>query len=96
MHSESIFFVALSIILQSLIATGYPLSQFYSFGSAAGDNSLPANDDQYTSSIPVSVPFPFFGSSYSSVYVSIYKMISVSILYQVYTSLNKQKFQPRK
>ncbi|XP_062612220.1 uncharacterized protein LOC134274009 [Saccostrea cucullata] len=48
----------------------YPLSQFYSYGLAAGDSELPANDDNYTSSIPISVSFPFFGSSYTSIYVN--------------------------
>ena len=48
----------------------YPLSQFYPFGATAGDSNLPANDDGSTSSIHISVPFPFFGSSYSSVFVS--------------------------
>lgn len=67
----STFVVTLSALLQTTIISGYPLSQFYPFGSTAADNNLPANDDGYTSSIPVSVPFPFFGSSYISVYVSI-------------------------
>lgn len=49
----------------------FPLSQFYPFGSAAGDSSLSANDDGSTSSIPVSVNFPFFGSSYNSIFVSV-------------------------
>ena len=57
----------------------YPLSQFYPFGSAAGDSNLPANDDQYTSSIPLSVQFPFFGSNYSSVFVSVFLIISLHL-----------------
>ena len=58
--------------LTALLGYGmtYPLSQFYPFGSSAGDRNLPANDDQYTSSIPLSVQFPFFGPTYSSVFVS--------------------------
>ena len=52
----------------------YPLSQFYPFGATAGDSNLPANDDGSTSSIHISVPFPFFGSSYSSVFVSVFKI----------------------
>jgi hypothetical protein len=47
----------------------YSLSQFYPFGPAAGDSNLPANDDGSTSQIPLAVPFPFFGSSYNSIYV---------------------------
>ena len=65
--------------LTALLGYGmtYPLSQFYPFGSAAGDRNLPANDDQYTSSIPLSVQFPFFGSNYSSVFVSFFFIISL-------------------
>lgn len=68
MHFFSIF---LLYFVQSSIVTSYPLSQFYLFGSAAGDNNFPAYDDGSTSRIPVSVPFQFFGSAYSSIYVSI-------------------------
>ncbi|XP_061173563.1 fibropellin-1-like [Saccostrea echinata] len=52
------------------ICSGYSLSQFYSFGLAAGDSELPANDDNSTSRIPIVVSFPFFGSSYNSIYVN--------------------------
>lgn len=65
----STFVVTLYALMQTI--SGYPLSQFYPFGSTAADNNLPANDDGSSPSIPISVPFPFFGSSYSSVYVSI-------------------------
>lgn len=71
MLSITIFVVAISAAMKHTFVIGYLLSQFYPFGSTAADNNLPANDDGYTSSIPISVPFPFFGSSYSSVYVSI-------------------------
>ncbi|XP_052697868.1 adhesion G protein-coupled receptor B1-like isoform X2 [Crassostrea angulata] len=68
MHFQ--FVIALSSIMLSTTVTGFPLSQFYPFGSAVGDIILPSNDDESTPSIYVSVPFPFFGSSYSSIYVN--------------------------
>lgn len=71
MQPVIIFVVAISATMKHTLVIGYPLSQFYPYGSSAADSNLPANDDGYTSSIPISVPFPFFGSSYSSVYVSI-------------------------
>lgn len=71
MPSVIIFVVAIYAAMKNNFVISYPLSQFYPFGSIAADNNLPANDDGFTSSIPISVPFPFFGSSYSSVYVSI-------------------------
>ncbi|XP_065942667.1 uncharacterized protein [Magallana gigas] len=70
MNSQSLLVVALSSIMLPTTVTGFPLSQFYPFGSAAGDSSLPANDDESTPSIPLAVRFPFFGSSYSSLYVN--------------------------
>uniref|UniRef100_A0A8W8I3F3 G-protein coupled receptor 133 n=1 Tax=Magallana gigas TaxID=29159 RepID=A0A8W8I3F3_MAGGI len=54
----------------STTVTGFPLRQFYRFGSDEGDSILPSNDDESTPRIDVSVPFPFFGSSYSSIYVN--------------------------
>lgn len=77
MLTKTIFVVALSAIMQSTSVTSYPLSQFYPFGSAAGDSSLPDNDDEYTSSIHISVPFPFFGSTYNSVYVGTRMLVFV-------------------
>lgn len=50
--------------------TAYPLDQFYPFGSAASDNLLHKNDDEYSSRISIPVMFPFFGSLYDSFYVS--------------------------
>lgn len=68
MHFQ--FVIALSSIMLSTTVTGFPLRQFYRFGSDEGDSILPSNDDESTPRIDVSVPFPFFGSSYSSIYVS--------------------------
>lgn len=69
---ECIRVVALATLIGGII--GYPLDEFYPFGSAAGDSYLPANDDHSTGSIPVSVSFPFFGSSYNSVFVSFFRI----------------------
>lgn len=71
MFSQTLTVVALFSVMLSTTITGYPLSQFYPFGLSAGDSNLPSNDDRSTSSIHISVPFPFFGQSYSSIYVSI-------------------------
>lgn len=86
MLTKTIFVVALSAIMQSTSVTGYQLSQFYPFGSAAGDSILPQNDDQYTSSINISVPFPFFGSTYNSVYVSTRMLVFVKNGYTRYNN----------
>ncbi|XP_062582966.1 sushi, nidogen and EGF-like domain-containing protein 1, partial [Saccostrea cucullata] len=68
MSFTTLIVVIVSAILNICIC--YPLSQFYSYGLAAGDSELPANDDGFTSRIPISVSFPFFGSSYNSIYVN--------------------------
>lgn len=65
---ECIRVVALATLV--IYSIGYPLDDFYPFGLAAGDGNLPANDDGSTNRIQISVPFPFFGSSYYSVFVS--------------------------
>eukprot|EP00105_Crassostrea_gigas_P046428 XP_019930576.1 PREDICTED: sushi, nidogen and EGF-like domain-containing protein 1 [Crassostrea gigas] len=70
MYFLSLFVVASSYIMLSIKVFGYPLSQFYPFGLTAGDSSLPGNDDGSTSSILISVPFPFFGPSYRFIFVN--------------------------
>lgn len=70
MLSITTFVVAISAAMKHTFVVGYPLSQFYPFGSTVADKNLPGNDDGSTAGIPISVPFPFFGSSYSSVFVS--------------------------
>ena len=47
-----------------------PLENFYSYGAEHGDQSLPGNDDESTTEIPLSVSFPFFDANYNSLFVS--------------------------
>ncbi|XP_061173565.1 sushi, nidogen and EGF-like domain-containing protein 1 [Saccostrea echinata] len=68
MQHPTFILITVSVILNICIC--FPLSQFYDFGFDAGDSELPANDDGSTSSISIAVPFPFFGSSYNSIYVN--------------------------
>ena len=75
---ECIRVVALATLV--IYSIGYPLEEFYPFGLTAGDSNLPANDDNSTSSIPVSVSFPFFGSSYNSVFVSYFTFVKCKII----------------
>ena len=48
-----------------------PLASFYTFGSSAGDTSLPRNDDGYSSLISLTTAFPYFGTNPNTVYVSV-------------------------
>ncbi|XP_078317936.1 uncharacterized protein LOC144620594 isoform X2 [Crassostrea virginica] len=69
MEVYSIGILLIFTVIQT--CTSYPLKQFYPFGAAAGDSNLLAKDDESTSSrILVSVPFPFFGSLQSAVYIN--------------------------
>lgn len=79
MFSICTFIVTLSAAMPT--TNGFPRSQFYPFGTTAADNNLPANDDGSTSRIPISVPLPFFGSYYSSVYVSARMLEQVKVKY---------------
>ena len=62
----------LTLLLSSMMpyGTAVPLSSFYSYGSAAGDTSLPPNDDNSSSPITMTTPFNFYGTIYSTVFVS--------------------------
>lgn len=96
MHFQFFFVVALSSIILSSTVTGFPLSQFYPFDSTAGDSSLPANEDESTPSINVSVPFLFFESSYSSIYVSVFVYVCFFILVEYVKGINSFTTKVRK
>ena len=61
-----------NIIYMSDFAANVP-SWFYSFGPGAGDIEGPTSDDGYTSAIPITGlgSFPFYGTSYDQIIVSI-------------------------
>ena len=50
-------------------ALGIPLQDFYPFGIGTGDLSLEPGDD-LALEVALSSPFPFFGTSYASLFVS--------------------------
>lgn len=62
--------VIVFVLYNSQVGTSLPLNLFYPFGSTEGDTSMEVVDDGSTSSIPLPVQFPFFGSNYSSIFVS--------------------------
>lgn len=65
--------VITALVLTQRPCNSVPLSSFYPYGYSAGDSNLPANDDGYTSLISLSTPFPYFGQSYSGLYVSYFE-----------------------
>ena len=60
----------LLLLLCTPFGAAIPLSSFYSYGSAAGDTLLSPNDDS-SSTIQLPSPFLFFGTPYSSIFVSL-------------------------
>ena len=50
--------------------SGVPLASFYPFGSSAGDTSLGPTNDGTSPPILLPSPFTFFGSPFSTLYVS--------------------------
>ena len=64
----------LTVLLLLSIPAGIavPLSSFYSYGSEANDTRLSPTDDGSSSAISLPASFQFFGSYYSTIYVSHY------------------------
>ena len=46
------------------------LPNFYPFGESEGDQVVPRGDDDSSGSVPISIPLPFFGQNYTSLFVS--------------------------
>ena len=51
--------------------TALPLENFYPFGTASNDLFLSRNDDGFSEPIVLNLPFPFFGTRHSRVFVSL-------------------------
>lgn len=63
--------LALLLFCNNNIAVGIPLEDFYSFGAAVGDTSLPPNDDGSSAPIMLTMSFPFFDEDHTSLFVSV-------------------------
>ena len=50
--------------------TAIPLSDFYQFGSGAGDSLLHRNDDESSPAISVPSGFAYFGQFFGDIFVS--------------------------
>lgn len=61
----------LGLLLQEQVARCIPLDEFFPFGSDAGDSELPSNDDGSTGPISLTLPFPFFASTHTMLFVSL-------------------------
>ena len=65
------FTTCLSLML--LYTVGAQRPHLYPYGEEVGDSIAPINDDGYTERVDISIGFPFFNTTYSSLFVSIYK-----------------------
>lgn len=58
-----------------------PLDSLYPYGTAAGDNTLPRNDDGASPQLTISIPFNFFARSPTSFYVRLSSTLKIISLY---------------
>ena len=72
-HSTDV--LGLLLILCIPFRAAIPLSSFYPYGSVAGDNVVPRGLDVSSGAIRLPTPFPFFGSLYANIYVSLCSVI---------------------
>jgi hypothetical protein len=63
-------FIALFIILDIKLCQAMPKTSFYPFGIPNGDFRLAKVDDGFVGPIPITVTFPFFQKSFTSLYVN--------------------------
>ena len=80
----------LTVLLSIPAGIAVPLSSFYSYGSEANDTRLSPTDDGSSSAISLPASFQFFGSYYSTIYVSHY-IIYTSIQPPCFCLLLKNK-----
>jgi hypothetical protein len=59
------------ILAASLFSVGRCDTLMYPFGSSQGDTALGATDDDGAGPLQLSIGFPFYNTSYSSLYVSL-------------------------
>ena len=62
--------LGLLLILCTPFGTAIPLSSFYPFGSSAGDTGLGPIDDGSSAAISLPTSVSFYGTSYTSIFVS--------------------------
>ena len=65
------YMLGLLLVLCSPFGTAIPLSSFYQYGSSAGDDLVPRGLDVTSQAIWLPTPFPFFGTSYIRIFVSL-------------------------
>ena len=72
------FYWVIIVCLLLSAASAIPLTNFYPFGTAQGDQQLLSNDDRSTPAITLNVSFPFFGTDYGTIFVSFKSSSTVS------------------
>lgn len=59
----------LLVLLSPILSTAVPMKDFYSFGVNETDRNLPHGDSE-VESLTISPPFPCFGNSHTTLFVS--------------------------
>ena len=81
-HSTDV--LGLLLILCIPFRAAIPLSSFYPYGSVAGDDVVPRGLDVSSDAIRLPTPFPFFGSLYANIYVSLCSVIYIEAIVGAY------------
>lgn len=78
--------ILLVVLTRGIFQTaGLPLSELYPFGQQNGNTSVQKIDDGSSSKVEININFPFFNSSFSSLYVNSNGGISFNTPFRAYT-----------
>ena len=87
MQSKMSIFAAYWLVFLSTSAVAIPQRDFYSFGAAAGDVSVPRGDDNSSPVVflPI-IAFPYYGQFHNQLFVSI-SLYTVRIKFSGFAAL---------
>ena len=60
-----------------VVYTRIELGDFYPYGSANGDTSVPTNDDGSSGRVNIAFPFPFFDVEHEFLFVSLLNFFTI-------------------
>ena len=77
MQSKEIITISLLLALSTLYnVKAIPLSDFYPFGTTAGDNEIPSTDDGASELITLNRVFPFYGTDHFVIVVRLFAKVA--------------------
>ena len=76
---QSRLFILIVLVCKIESIVMLSLSEFYPYGDTQGDRSLPANDDNSSGRVRLSILFPYFDKNHDSLFVSISAVLFTSL-----------------